>query len=139
MSKPRKVVIAVLLALVAIVATWLLVQVVYEARDRAVLARYQKELQTGMTRTVVDNYLKSHQIQYGIAYLGGSRGNAWSYSVKIRTQHSPLFLVCGQMWTFIVLDFDAPGRKEKHPAYENLGDPSDVLKDIRIVTAAECL
>jgi len=100
-----------------------------DAGYRAVLAQYQHDLHAGMTRAVVTAYLESHNIPYGDAFINGS-GNAWSDEVRIGTDPSHM-IYCDNWEVYVALDFNSPTSKVTIPEHEK-GDPSDVLKDIRI-------
>jgi len=122
-------ILIVVLSIVVLAATWRLVQ---EAGYRRTLAQYQRDLRPGMTRTAVDNYLKSHQGKQDV--VGG--GNTWSYLIRIGTMPIPFDIGCVTSKVYIALDFDSPGRQEIEPPP---GSPSDQLKDIRITKVVECL
>jgi hypothetical protein len=100
-----------------------------DAGYRVMLAQYQRDLHAGMTRATVTAYLESHNIGYGDAFIHGS-GNAWSYEIRIGTDPSHM-IVCKNWEVYIALDFDSPTSRATIPEHET-GDPSDILKDIRI-------
>lgn len=123
-----KVLVAVL-CIVVFAATWRLVQ---EAGYRRALSRYQRDLQAGTTRAVVDSYLNSHRGKQGVV----ADGNTWSYLVRIGIEPVPFNVPCITHKVYIALDFDSPGQQGIEPPP---GSSSDVLKGIRIKTVGDCL
>jgi hypothetical protein len=121
-------ILIVALVVAVLAAAW---QSMQDARFRRLLADYQHDLHPGMPRTTIDNYLQSHPGKQGVVRLGGS-GTAWSYLVRIGTEPG----LCGWSRVYIALNFDSTEQKELAPPP---GDPSDVLKDIRLKKIGDCL
>jgi hypothetical protein len=106
-------------------------QSLQNARYRRMLADYQSDLHPGMARAAIDNYLQSRQGKQGVVRSRES-GTSWSYLVRIGAEPS----LCGVRKVYIALNFDSVGQRELAPPP---GDPSDMLKDIRIATRQDCL
>ena len=120
--------------MVAIVATWLLLNDLKEAHYRSVLADYKQSLPKQARRSEVENYLKSRKSQYGVVRTEGSR-SSWSYIVRIGTEHN-LIPLCGETKVFAAFDFDAVPVEE---FVEPPDAPSDVLKNVRLWKRIDCM
>jgi hypothetical protein len=85
-----------------------------------------------LSRTSVEEYLKSHNIDYGPVYGGGSSG--WSYATKIGEEPGD-HLICSS-WT-VEIEFDFAGSTKDSIHFPPAA--ADMLKEIREVRFGDCL
>jgi hypothetical protein len=106
-------------------------------RATAAVLSYSQNIKPGMTRKVVEDYLRANKVQFGQMYCVGGGGPKHSLDdvIPIGTTHFPV--PCGDTDYLVVFVFD--DQTQHPPARFMQADDMDTLRSIKTVSwVADC-